>query len=93
MPSPCYIISRAPDAGGEVDPAAPLHFWPERDSDELYEALKQSFPHVRTHKERVREAVIQFHLQEREHEAMMAAAASSMSMSNVRIPRTLETMW
>lgn len=59
-----YYISRPCDENGDIDYTAALLFNPPKDSDELYEALKDAFPAVKTHKERVREAVIHFHLQE-----------------------------
>ncbi|KAF1989579.1 hypothetical protein K402DRAFT_451791 [Aulographum hederae CBS 113979] len=69
MSSRGYFISR----GGSDDPCAPLEFFPPKESDELYEALKSTFPHVMTHKERMRDAVIQFHLEERAEEQRQAS--------------------
>ncbi|KAF2099521.1 hypothetical protein NA57DRAFT_55485 [Rhizodiscina lignyota] len=83
MPSPVmpaerrFFITRVPDANGEVDATRPVEFYPPKDSDELYEALKEAFPQFKTHKERVREAVIEFHLQERDTEQAMADSAAS----------------
>jgi len=58
-----YYISRESD-----DPCASLTFHPAKDSDELHDTLRAAFPHVKTHKERMREAVIEFYLCERAQE-------------------------
>lgn len=78
-----YLISRVPDATGEVDLTAPLQFYPEKDSDELYEALKEAFPAHKTHKERMREAVIQFHIEERDQEIVTSMSAVSPARENM----------
>lgn len=78
-PARRFFISRIPDANGEIDPTGNLEFIPAKDSDELYEALKESFPQFRTHKERMREAVIEFHLQERDAEQAMTGSFSTVS--------------
>ena len=61
---PSYIIYREALPGQAVNPAAPLVFWPPKDSDELFDALRIKYPHLRTHSERMREAVFEFLLDE-----------------------------
>lgn len=59
--TPTYYIYRE---GQSTDPTAPLTFAPAKGSDELFFALKAAFPAYSTHSERMREAVIQFLLNE-----------------------------
>ncbi|KAF1814091.1 hypothetical protein P152DRAFT_472856 [Eremomyces bilateralis CBS 781.70] len=67
VPTRNFVVYRASlDPADPYDACAPLEFYPERDSDELFEALREAFPHVRTHKERVRDAVIEYLLMEKE---------------------------
>ena len=65
------------------DPTAALIFNPPKDSDELYEALKVAFPHVNTHKGRMREAVIDFYVKERENDRLQPLAPRPQSFSSV----------
>ncbi|KAK3064273.1 hypothetical protein LTS18_008705, partial [Coniosporium uncinatum] len=66
-----YYISRESD-----DPCASLNFHPAKDSDELHDSLRAAFPHVKTHKERMREAVIEFYLCERAQERRSESVGS-----------------
>ncbi|KAK3684367.1 hypothetical protein LTR37_020343 [Vermiconidia calcicola] len=64
MAMPSYIIYRDVTAGQSIDPTAPLAFFPPKDSDELFDALRTKYPHLRTHSERMRDAVLEFLLEE-----------------------------
>lgn len=61
---PSYIIYRDIPAGQPFDVMAPLAFFPPKDSDELFDALRTKYPHLRTHSERTRQAVIEYLMQE-----------------------------
>ena len=54
-----YIIYRD-SPPGQFDPTAPLDFYPPKGSDELFDALRAKFPHLTTHSARMRQAVIEF---------------------------------
>ncbi|KAL1638586.1 hypothetical protein SLS58_008799 [Diplodia intermedia] len=62
-----FRISRAPAAAGEAafDPFAKLVFEPALESDELFDALRESYPTLRTHTERKKQAVLDFLMGER----------------------------
>lgn len=70
---PTYIIYRDSPVGQPFDATAPLAFFPPKDSDELFDALRAEFPHLKTHSERMREATIAFLVQERNDEQSPAA--------------------
>jgi hypothetical protein len=59
-----YFIYRSNE---QADPTA-LEFCPPKGSDELFFALKTAFPHVKTHSDRMRNAVIEFLKQELDEE-------------------------
>lgn len=61
---PSYIIYRDIPADQPFDITAPLAFFPAKDSDELFDALRVKYPHLRTHSERTRQAVIEYLMQE-----------------------------
>ncbi len=61
---PTYIIFRDNPAGQPLDLNAPLSFWPEKDSDELFDALRAEFPQFKSHSERMRQAVFEYLLDE-----------------------------
>lgn len=63
---PSYYIYRDGAANEPFDPTAPLQFFPPKDSDELFFALRQAYPNVSTHSERMRNAVIEFLMAEGE---------------------------
>lgn len=71
---PAYIIYRDTPQGEPFDPTAPPQFFPPKDSDELFDALRVKFPHVKTHSERMRDAVIEFLLEERQAEQLKSAS-------------------
>ena len=55
-------------AESSYDPCAGIEFKPSLGSDELFEALKRAFPRGKNHRARMREAVIEFLIAEREAE-------------------------
>ncbi len=61
---PAYIIYRDIPTGQPMDLTAPLAFFPAKDSDELFDALRTSFPHLKSHSERMGQAVIEYLLDE-----------------------------
>jgi len=65
---PAYIIYRDVPPGEAYDATSPLSFFPPKGSDELFDALRESFPYLKTHSERMRDAIIQFLLEERQGE-------------------------
>lgn len=62
-----FRISRAPAAAGDAafDPFAKLVFEPALESDELFDALRESYPALKTHTERKKQAVLDFLMEER----------------------------
>ncbi|EOD44115.1 hypothetical protein UCRNP2_9178 [Neofusicoccum parvum UCRNP2] len=66
--SRAYRISRAPAAAGEApyDAFAKLVFEPPLESDELFDALRESYPSLKTHTERKKQAVLDFLMEERQ---------------------------
>ena len=75
MSSPAYFIYR--DTQSETfDPSAGLQFFPPKDSDELFFALRTAYPAASTHSERMRNAVIDFLLQERDAEQLDLQSAA-----------------
>lgn len=78
MPMAGFFIYRS---GEPTDPTA-LEFSPPKGSDELFFALKAAFPHVKTHSDRMRNAVIDFLKQElTEEQNQMAAPPLPMDSS------------
>ena len=63
---PTYIIGRDTQPGQPIDPTADLVFYPPKGSDELFDALRTKYPHLKTHSERMGEAVMQFYLEEQQ---------------------------
>lgn len=61
---PSYIVYRDAAPGQPFDPTIPLAFFPPKGSDELFDALRAKYPHLKSHSERVREAVIEFLVEE-----------------------------
>lgn len=61
MASHDFFIVRVGDIN---DPAAPLEFYPPKGSDELHDALKKAYPALPNLQSRMREAVIEFYMQE-----------------------------
>lgn len=63
-----FRISRAPAAAGEAtyDAFAKLVFEPPLESDELFDALREAYPSLKTHTERKKQAVLDFLMEERQ---------------------------
>jgi hypothetical protein len=91
-PVPTYIIYREVAEGQLYDATAPLAFYPAKDSDELFDALRAKFPHLKSHSDRMRDATIEFLLQEREAESLSANVSPAMTtlsspeMTNLATP-------
>ncbi|KAF2768547.1 hypothetical protein EJ03DRAFT_117687 [Teratosphaeria nubilosa] len=66
MAIPTYVVYRDTSAGEAFDPTAPPVFFPPKDSDALVDALRAQYPHVKSHSERMRDAVIEFLIEERQ---------------------------
>lgn len=80
MPAPTFLIYRPSPPGQAYDPTIAPVFFPPKDSDELFDALRAKYPHVKTHSERMRDAMIDFLVQERlEQQAAPPAAAPPAS--------------
>ncbi|KAF2458475.1 hypothetical protein BDY21DRAFT_370718 [Lineolata rhizophorae] len=73
------------------DPTANLRFEPDQDSDELFEALKRAFPNGKKHKARMRDALIQFLIEEQEQERCSESAPST-AFSSAFIQSTSTTI-
>nr|OQO19728.1 hypothetical protein B0A51_13494 [Rachicladosporium sp. CCFEE 5018] len=54
---------------------APLAFFPAKDSDELFDALRAKYSHIKSHADRIREATIEFFMEEQA--SLTASTASS----------------
>ncbi len=78
---PSYIIYRNTQPGQLVDLAAPLEFWPPMGSDELFDALRSKFPHLKTHSERVGQATVEFFLEEDMSQFSTPQTATSANVS------------
>ncbi|KAI7287069.1 hypothetical protein KC345_g760 [Hortaea werneckii] len=76
-----YFIYRDTQPGQPFDPASPPVFFPPKDSDELFDALRAKYPHTKTHSERMRDAIIEFLLNERESEQMQASTSPAASFN------------
>ncbi|KAF7188645.1 hypothetical protein HII31_10307 [Pseudocercospora fuligena] len=79
--TPVYFVYRDIPAGEPFDPTSPLLFFPPKGSDELFDALRIAFPHLKTHSERMRDAIIKFLLEERQDEQTQASPAPAMDAS------------
>ncbi|KAL9533057.1 hypothetical protein SMMN14_03841 [Sphaerulina musiva] len=76
--TPAYVVYRDISNGEPSDPTSPLLFFPPKGSDELFDALRTAFPHLKSHSERMRDAIIQFLLEERQEELLRTSAAQTM---------------
>lgn len=83
---PAYIIYRDVPLGETYDATSPLSFFPPKGSDELFDALREAFPHLKSHSERMRDAMIQFLLEERLGEQFELSPATTMESSQVTWP-------
>ncbi|KAF4555915.1 Hypothetical protein D9617_2g058800 [Elsinoe fawcettii] len=79
-PAPSYYIYRDGSANEPFDPTAPLQFFPPKDSDELFFALRTAYPNVSTHSERMRNAVIEFLMNEGQAQQQVASSQTSPVM-------------
>ena len=61
------------EATKSYDPCAGIQFIPPMDTDELFEALKNAFPNGKTHRQRMRQALIEFLVSEAEAEKSSGA--------------------
>lgn len=84
--TPAYIIYRDVPLGEVYDATSPLSFFPAKGSDELFDALRETFPHLKTHSERMRDAIIQFLLEERQGEQFEFSPATTMESSQLTWP-------
>jgi hypothetical protein len=79
MSVPSYFIYREiPSNGDPYDITASPVFFPAKDSDELFDALRNKYPHLKTHSERMRDAVIEFLIEERQTEALSATLSPTV---------------
>lgn len=85
---PTYVVYRDTKPGSpDFDPTSPLLFFPPKGSDELFDALRVAFPNVKTHSERMRDAMIQYLLEERQQEEQLASPTATMdTMANTTWP-------
>jgi len=72
---------------GTVDQGAHLIFFPPKDSDELFDALREAFPQLKSHSERMRQASIEFLIQEQ------TQSLATASFSQEAIPTTASPSW
>ncbi|KXS94743.1 hypothetical protein AC578_11166 [Pseudocercospora eumusae] len=80
--TPVYFVYRDIPAGEPFDPTSPLLFFPPKGSDELFDALRIAFPHLKTHSERMRDAIIKFLLEERQDEQTQASPAPAIDTTS-----------
>ncbi|KAF2403922.1 hypothetical protein EJ06DRAFT_299497 [Trichodelitschia bisporula] len=73
------ITRRQAGPGEALDPTASLEFWPAKGSDELFEALKKAYPHLPNQAARMRQAVIDFLLDEQREENWLQEQAQSVT--------------
>ncbi|KAK6432735.1 hypothetical protein LTR95_011095 [Oleoguttula sp. CCFEE 5521] len=64
MGAPAYFIYSDTSIVCDNDAAAPLAFFPAKGSDELFDALRAKYSHIKSHADRVREATIEFFMEE-----------------------------
>ncbi|KAK3678978.1 hypothetical protein LTR78_001431 [Recurvomyces mirabilis] len=86
-----YVITRIVP-GKPYDPTSPPVFYPAKDSDELFDALRTAFPHVKSHPERMRDAMIKFLMEERQAEQMQPAFAPTAATTPVTFQQTWPSM-
>lgn len=81
-----YFVYRDTPAGEPFDPTSPLLFFPPKGSDELFDALREAFPHLKTHSERMRDAIIKYLLEEREGDQSQASPAIAVESAATAWP-------
>ena len=89
MAQTTYIIYR----GEPFDASAPLNFFPAKDSDELFDALRAKYPTLKTHSERMREAVIDFLMDEQAAESFSNTTPSLYDGSTAATSPTWQQSW
>ena len=90
LPEPGYIIYRDVAPGEPYDPMTPPTFFPPKDSDELFDALRVKYPHVKSHSERMRDAIIEFLIEERDTEQLTQILSPTMT-TEMTIPAMTES--
>ena len=78
---PGYVIYRDSPIGDLFDITAPPVFFPPKDSDELFDALRLKYPYLKSHSERMRDAMIEFLLAEQQTELFPAASPFTATTS------------
>ena len=86
-----YVITRIVP-GQPYDPTAPPVFYPAKDSDELFDALRVAFPHVKSHPERMRDAMIKFLMEERQAEQMQPTFTPTAATTPAAYQQTWPSM-
>lgn len=80
LTTPAFFLYRATTLNGDsFDPTAAIQFFPAKDSDELFDALRAAYPNTKTHSERMRDAVIDFLVKERDAEQVNVQVADTPS--------------
>jgi hypothetical protein len=80
---PSYFIYRDVAPGEPFDPTSSPKFYPAKDSDELFDALRAKYPHVPNHADRMRDAMIDFLLEERAAGSYQTSPALTIDPSTV----------
>lgn len=82
MSTPTFFLFRESSMQGDgnsFDPTSTIHFYPPKDSDDLFDALRAAYPNTKTHSERMRDAVIDFLVTERNNERVNTHVAETPS--------------
>lgn len=66
--APAFFLYRAAAGSNEAYDPTTIQFYPPKDSDELFDALRAAYPSAKTHSDRMRDAVIDFLVKERDTE-------------------------
>nr|POE54329.1 hypothetical protein CFP56_41268 [Quercus suber] len=86
LPWPGYLIYRPVGLDAQPDLTAPPVFFPAKDSDELFDALRVKYPLVKSHSERMRDAIIEFLIDERQAEQNQQADLFLATTSTETMP-------
>lgn len=86
VPTQGYFIYRDSPLSQPYDPTALPVFFPPKDSDELFYALRAKFPHAKTHSERMRDAIIEFLMEERQAELLSAISRTITAETTTTSP-------
>jgi len=83
-----FKIFRRPITAEEYsDPCAGIEFDPPRDSDALFDVLRFEFPDGLSHRSRMRDAVIEFLVQERDGERSSISSNKKSKMDSSPLPK------